>query len=36
MSKVDFEKHVLTGIDEYILQARQSIPARDALFLIVI
>lgn len=32
MSKVDFEKHVLTGIDDYVLRARQSIPGRDALF----
>ncbi|MBD2770929.1 class I SAM-dependent methyltransferase [Iningainema tapete] len=34
MSKLDFEKHFLTGIDEYILRVRQSIPGRDALFLI--
>lgn len=34
MSRVDFEKHVLTGIDDYVLRARQSIPGRDALFLI--
>lgn len=34
MSKVAFEKHILTGIDDYVLRARQSIPGRDALFLI--
>lgn len=34
MSKVDFEKHVLTGIDDYVLRAQQSIPGRDSLFLI--
>ena len=34
MSKIDFEKHVLTGIDDYVLRARQSIPGRDALFAI--
>lgn len=34
MSQIDFEKHVLTGVEEYVLRARQSIPARDAIFLI--
>lgn len=34
MSKIDFEKHILTGIDDYVLRARQSIPGRDALFAI--
>ncbi|VEP13380.1 Methyltransferase type 12 [Hyella patelloides LEGE 07179] len=33
MSETDFEKHILTGIDDYVLQARQCIPGRDALFL---
>ncbi len=34
MSQVDFEKHASTGIEEYVLRARQSIPGRDAIFLI--
>lgn len=35
MSQTDFEKHLLTGVEEYVLRARQSIPGRDAIFLIV-
>ena len=34
MSKIDFEKHILTGIDDYAVRARQSIPGRDAFFAI--
>ena len=33
MSELDFEKHVLTEINDYVVQARQCIPGRDALFL---
>lgn len=34
MSQIDFETQVLTGVENYILRARQSIPGRDAIFLI--
>jgi len=34
MSQIDFEKHILTSVNEYVLRARQSIPGRNAIFLI--
>lgn len=32
MSELNFEKHVLTEINDYVVQAQQCIPGRDALF----
>ncbi len=35
MTQVNFETPMLTGVQEYILRARQSTPGRDAIFLMM-